>query len=81
MKFGGLRITVADRCEDGEFDGEFADQATAPTDAAETASEHTCESCGAPGRVRLRGDGRQVWMQARCKTCRRFCPAALPRLA
>jgi hypothetical protein len=43
-RFGGLRIAVAERFENGEFDGEFADQATTLTDAAETASEHTCEA-------------------------------------
>jgi hypothetical protein len=35
---GGLRVTVADRFQEGEFDGEFADRATALTDAAETSS-------------------------------------------
>lgn len=69
-KFGGLRITVADRFIEGEFDGEFADRATALTDAAETDSEHTCEACGEPGRIRLRGDGPRVWMQASCGNCR-----------
>ncbi|MFI1184438.1 hypothetical protein ACH4UT_33530 [Streptomyces sp. NPDC020799] len=73
-KFGGLRITVADRFDNGEFDGEFADRATALTDAAETASEHACEDCGAPGRIRLRGDGQHIWMQARCETCRTVLP-------
>ncbi|MEV0445134.1 hypothetical protein AB0I46_40120, partial [Streptomyces spectabilis] len=51
-------------------DGEFADRATALTDAAETDSEHTCEACGEPGRIRLRGDGPRVWMQASCGNCR-----------
>ncbi|MFF3327783.1 hypothetical protein [Streptomyces sp. NPDC002889] len=32
VKFGGLRITVCDRFVVGEFDGEFADRATALTD-------------------------------------------------
>lgn len=76
-KFGGLRITVADRFEDGEFDGKFADRATALTDAAETTSEHTCEACGASGRIRLRGDGQRTWMQASCENCR----APRPRLS
>lgn len=67
---GGLRLTVADRFEEGEFDGEFADQATALTDAAETASERTCETCGSQGRIRLRGDGPRTWMQSSCDTCR-----------
>lgn len=75
VKFGGLRITVADRFEGGEFDGEFADRATALTDAVETASENTCDECGAPGRIRLRGDGQRVWMQARCETCRTVLPS------
>ncbi|MFI9724661.1 hypothetical protein ACIHFE_34410 [Streptomyces sp. NPDC052396] len=75
VKFGGLRITVADRFQGGEFDGEFADRATALTDAAETASENTCDECGAPGRIRLRGDGQHVWMQARCETCRTTLPS------
>lgn len=67
---GGLRITVADRFQEGEFDGEFADRATALTDAAETVSERTCETCSGPGRVRLRGDGPRTWMQSSCDTCR-----------
>ncbi|MCX5357316.1 hypothetical protein OG864_00770 [Streptomyces sp. NBC_00124] len=67
---GGLRVTVADRFQEGEFDGEFADQATALTDAAETASERTCETCGSPGRIRLRGDGLRTWMQSSCDACR-----------
>lgn len=49
VRFGGLRVTVADRFTGGEFDGEFADPATALTDAAETASEHTCETCRVRG--------------------------------
>ncbi|MFF3404377.1 hypothetical protein ACFYW6_38915 [Streptomyces sp. NPDC002659] len=73
-KFGGLRITVADRFTSGEFDGEFADRATALSDAAETASEHTCEACGAPGRIHLRGDGQRAWMQAGCDACRTLAP-------
>lgn len=73
-KFGGLRVTVADRFIGGEFDGEFADRAAALTDAAETASEHTCELCGAAGRIRFRGDGPRVWMQASCEQCRTFAP-------
>lgn len=74
VKFGGLRITVADRFEHGEFDGEYADRATALTDAAETASEHTCEECAAPGRIRLCGDGQRIWMQARCEECHSVLP-------
>lgn len=76
-KFGGLRLTVADRFEDGEFDGEFADRAAALTDAAETASERTCESCGNPGRIRLRGAGTDIRMVACCEDCR--TAPALPR--
>ncbi|WP_157876592.1 hypothetical protein [Streptomyces graminilatus] len=69
-RLGGLRITVADRFEDGEFDGEFADRTTALTDAAMVASEHTCEDCGAPGRIRFRGDGAVTWMRCLCDECR-----------
>ncbi|MFF3277225.1 hypothetical protein ACFYWU_40845 [Streptomyces chrestomyceticus] len=69
-QLGGLRVTVADRFEAGEFDGEYADQAAALTDAAETASEHTCEACGATGRIRFRGDGAGMRMQSLCEDCR-----------
>ncbi|MGW3274158.1 hypothetical protein ACWDFH_22195 [Streptomyces kronopolitis] len=74
VKFGGLRITVADRFTGGEFDGEFADRATALTDAAETASERTCETCGARGRIRLRSIGNRSWMIASCEECRTLTP-------
>ncbi len=69
-QLGGLRVSVVDRFEAGEFDGEFADQAAALTDAAETASEHTCEACGAAGRIRFRGDGSGIRMQSLCEDCR-----------
>lgn len=69
-QLGGLRITVADRFDAGEFDGEFADRAAALTDAAATASEHTCEACGATGRIRFRGDGAGMRMQCLCDGCR-----------
>ncbi|MFJ1954557.1 hypothetical protein ACIOGT_25395 [Streptomyces microflavus] len=67
---GGLRVTVANRFQKGEFDGGFADQATTLTDAAETSSERTCETCGHPGRVGLCGYGPRTWMQSSCDTCR-----------
>ncbi|WP_329143027.1 hypothetical protein OIU91_04765 [Streptomyces sp. NBC_01456] len=69
-QLGGLRVAVADRFEVGEFDGEFADRAAALTDAAESASEHTCEACGASGRIRFRGDGTGMRMQSLCEDCR-----------
>lgn len=69
-KLGSLRITVADRFVDGDFDGEFADRTTALTDAVVIASEHTCEDCGAPGRIRFRGDGAFTWMCCLCDHCR-----------
>ncbi|WP_405775533.1 hypothetical protein [Streptomyces sp. NBC_01538] len=69
-KLGGLRITLADRFVDGEFDGEFADRTAALTDVATIASEHTCEDCGAPGRIRFRGDGAFTWMRCLCDGCR-----------
>ncbi|MEH6374748.1 hypothetical protein V7793_10510 [Streptomyces sp. KLMMK] len=82
VKFGGLRITVTDRFDEhGDFDGEFADRATALTDAAETASERTCETCGGAGRIRLRGDGQRTWMQASCNTCRTTRPHHVPTAA
>ncbi|MFF9510943.1 hypothetical protein ACF1BU_31185 [Streptomyces sp. NPDC014724] len=77
VKFGGLRITVCDRFQDGEFDGEFADRAAALTEAAETESEHTCEACEAPGRIRLGGDGNQAWMQARCDSGCTLIPSSI----
>ncbi|WP_405386230.1 hypothetical protein OG596_01450 [Streptomyces sp. NBC_01102] len=70
MNLRGLRLTVADRFEEGEFDGEFDDRATALTHSAETASERICETCGNPGRIRLRGNGPRTWMQSSCDTCR-----------
>ncbi|MFI6688445.1 hypothetical protein [Streptomyces sp. NPDC050485] len=69
-KLGGLRLQVADRFREGEFDGEFADRVAALTDAAESFSEQTCELCGAPGRIRFRGEGPQIWMQSSCEQCR-----------
>ncbi|MEV5492948.1 hypothetical protein AB0L47_34095 [Streptomyces bobili] len=42
---GSLRVTVADRLQDGQFDGEFADRATALTDTVETTSERICDTC------------------------------------
>ncbi|MFK0154318.1 hypothetical protein ACIQVK_19860 [Streptomyces sp. NPDC090493] len=79
-KLGGLRIIVADRFVDGEFDGEFADRTTALTDAAVIASEHTCEDCAAPGRIRFRGEGASCWMRCLCDNCRtRVRAAARPR--
>ncbi|WJV51736.1 hypothetical protein [Streptomyces flavofungini] len=75
VKLGGLRVSVADRFDEhGEFDGEFADCVTALTDSAETASEHTCETCGSEGRIRLRGDDQHTWMQAICDACRTTRP-------
>ncbi|MET9406021.1 hypothetical protein ABZX90_09590 [Streptomyces sp. NPDC002935] len=68
-KFGGLRITTADRFEGGEFDGEFADRATALTDAAESAAEQTCEMCGRPGRPRFHGDQHHTWIITLCEIC------------
>ncbi|MFD7444055.1 hypothetical protein [Streptomyces sp. NPDC059909] len=66
-KFGGLRIAVADRFDDqGEFDGEFTDAATALIDTAELASEQMCETCGHPGRPRFRGDQYRTWIQTSC---------------
>ncbi|WP_157876829.1 hypothetical protein [Streptomyces graminilatus] len=77
-KLGGLHVTVADRFVDGEFDGEFADRTTALTDAATIASEHTCEDCGAPGRIRFRGDGVFTWMRCLCDDCRTQPRAVAP---
>ncbi|MFF8641109.1 hypothetical protein [Streptomyces sp. NPDC015345] len=47
-RFGSLRITVADRFDGGEFNGEFADRAAALTDAAEFAAVQTCERAASP---------------------------------
>ncbi|WP_329142561.1 hypothetical protein OIU91_02885 [Streptomyces sp. NBC_01456] len=69
-QLGRLRITVTDRFEAGEFDGEYADRAAALTDTAETASEQTCEACGSSGRIRFRGDGTWMRMQSLCDDCR-----------
>lgn len=77
-KLGGLRITVADRFVDGEFDGEFADRTTALTDALVIASEHTCEDCGAPGHIRFHGDGAFTWMRCLCDGCRSRPRAVAP---
>lgn len=43
---------------------------TALTDATVIASEHTCEDCGARGRIRFRGDGAFTWMRCLCDDCR-----------
>ncbi|MGW5442809.1 hypothetical protein [Streptomyces asiaticus] len=52
---GGLRLHISDRFDaEGEFDSAYADAATALIDAAEVASEKTCEICGVPGRARRR---------------------------
>ncbi|MBT2398277.1 hypothetical protein [Streptomyces sp. ISL-100] len=72
-RFGGLRIHLADRFDEaGEYDGGFMDDATALADAAETASEHTCELCGAPGRPRFRGDQHHTRITTVCETCRTY---------
>jgi hypothetical protein len=76
-RFGGLRIYLADRFdEDGEFDGDFADRAGALVDAAEAASEKTCEHCGHSGRPRFHGDQTRAWIVTLCETCR-----ARPRIS
>lgn len=46
--------------------GEPADRAPALADA----SEHTCQTCGGPGRIRLRGNGPSTWIQSSCQTFR-----------
>jgi hypothetical protein len=67
---GGVRLHISDRFDaEGEFDGAYADAATAFIDAAEVASEKTCEICGAPGRPRFRGDRRGTWVQTLCRAC------------
>jgi hypothetical protein len=65
---GGLSVTVADRFQEGEFDGEFADRATALTDTVETTAERICETCGNPGLIRFCGDGSRTSMQSSCDT-------------
>ncbi|MEV0636406.1 hypothetical protein AB0I77_15835 [Streptomyces sp. NPDC050619] len=70
-RFGGLRIYLADLFdEDGEFDSAFADRAGALVDAAEAASEKTCEQCGHSGRPRFHGDQTRTWIVTLCETCR-----------
>lgn len=70
-QFGGLRILLSDRFDEaGEYDGAFMDAAAALIDAAEIASEHTCELCGANGRPRFRGDRHRTWIVTICETCR-----------
>ncbi|MBB5939527.1 hypothetical protein [Streptomyces zagrosensis] len=62
-RFGSLRIHLTNRFDEaGEYDGAFVDAATALTDAAETASEHTCEHCAAPGHPRFRSDHHRTWI-------------------
>lgn len=79
---GGLRILVADRFDqDGEYDGDFADRTCALADAAQVASEHICEQCGAGGRPRFRGDQQRTWIVTVCETCRTYPAAAGLRLA
>lgn len=70
-RLGGLRIHLADRFdEEGEFDGDFADRAGALTDAAEVASEKTCEQCGQSGQPHFHGDQTRTWIVTVCETCR-----------
>ncbi|MFE2522194.1 hypothetical protein [Streptomyces mirabilis] len=73
-KFGGLRITVADRFQNREFKGEFTDHPTALTGTSEIASEHTCDSSGTSGRIRLRGDKPRTLMQSSSDVCRSAQP-------
>ncbi|WP_200259814.1 hypothetical protein [Streptomyces sp. HSG2] len=71
IRFGALHIYIADRFDEaGEYDGGFMDDATALTDSAETASKHTCELCGAPGRPHFRGDQHHTWITTVCEACR-----------
>lgn len=72
---GGLRIVVADSFEDGEFDGEFADRATALTDAAESASEHTCEACDLPVASACAATAPGPGCSPRATTAARFRPS------
>ncbi|MFJ9855198.1 hypothetical protein [Streptomyces sp. NPDC101150] len=67
---GGLRIAVVDRFEGGEFDGEFAYRATAPTDPAETAAERSCELCCQPVRPRFHGTSTTPGSIPLCEACR-----------
>lgn len=55
-KFGTLRIYLAG----------YSDDAEKIVDEAETASEITCEECGAPGKINKNG-----WMSVRCDKHRR----------
>ncbi|MFI7337051.1 hypothetical protein ACIBUY_03825 [Streptomyces sp. NPDC050085] len=69
-RFGGLRISLADRFDtDGEFDGNFADRAGALIDAAEIESEKTCETCGRLGRPRFHGDQTRTSIVTLCESC------------
>jgi hypothetical protein len=61
-KFGGLRLQVeAEGCEHSALRVVIA--------AAEVESERTCEFCGAPGRVRSRGDRPGGWRKCVCEAC------------
>jgi len=51
-KYGGIRIY---------YHGDVGDQGDEIIEAAEMVSEHVCEVCGAPGRLRTGG-----WMMTRC---------------
>ncbi|GGZ95585.1 hypothetical protein ACFOOM_13485 [Streptomyces echinoruber] len=69
-KFGGLRVSVADRFDaDGEFDGDWADAASPLIQAAETMSRTICEYCGAPGQPRTRADRDGGWIKTVCEQC------------
>jgi hypothetical protein len=65
---GGLRILLADRFDEaGESDGGSYGRRDALVDAAEIASEHTCQMCGAPGQPRFRGDQHGIWIVTACE--------------
>ncbi|GAA0360793.1 hypothetical protein GCM10009540_96010 [Streptomyces turgidiscabies] len=81
-RLGGLRIHLGDRFDaSGEFDGDFADRSGALIDAAEIASEKTCEQCGQPGRPRFHGDQHRTWILALCDTCHARPRATEPSVA
>jgi hypothetical protein len=61
-KLGGLRVYV----EGPPGSGDTLRGLIAP---AEAEAERTCEFCGAPGRIRTRGDRPGGWRRAVCDAC------------
>jgi hypothetical protein len=61
-KLGGLRVYVEEPPGNGDVLRDLIAR-------AEVEAERTCEFCGAPGRIRTRGDHPGGWRKAVCDAC------------